>query len=114
MKQRISSHCLGCCYYDGAIAFLYSKLHFDLIEDTVLNDIQSVGFWICSKGCKLNSFPSSKAAASKIEIRKKLRIKQVDAFSQTLMILKSYKIYWIKLKSLENLLEAYGKITVFC
>jgi hypothetical protein len=31
----------------------------------------------------------------KEQIRKKLRIKQVDAFSQTLMILKSYKIYWI-------------------
>lgn len=38
MKQRIAHIALVVADYDEAIAFYTQKLHFDLIEDTVLND----------------------------------------------------------------------------
>ncbi|MFI0490183.1 VOC family protein [Flavobacterium sp.] len=38
MKQRIAHIALVVADYDEAIAFYTQKLHFDLIEDTVLNE----------------------------------------------------------------------------
>ena len=61
MKQRIAHIALVVADYDEAIAFYTQKLHFDLIEDSILSDTKR---WVlvAPKGCKDFSLLLAKAA----------------------------------------------------
>ena len=115
MKQRIAHIALVVADYDEAIAFYTQKLHFDLIEDTVLNDIKR---WVlvAPKGTIGFSLLLAKAAnkeqSEKVGNQTGGRVflfLNTDNFERDYQNLLDNKVEIIR----EPILEAYGKVAVF-
>ena len=115
MKQRIAHIALVVTDYDEAIAFYTQKLHFDLIEDTVLSDTKR---WVlvAPKGCKEFSLVFAKAANSKqldsVGNQTGGRVflfLNTDNFERDYQNLLDNQVEIIR----EPIIEAYGKIAVF-
>lgn len=115
MKQRIAHIALVVADYDEAIAFYTQKLHFDLIEDTVLNDTKR---WVlvAPKGTIGSSLLLAKAAnkeqSEKVGNQTGGRVflfLNTDNFERDYQNLLDNKVEIIR----EPILEAYGKVAVF-
>ena len=115
MKQRIAHIALVVDDYDEAIAFYTQKLHFDLIEDTVLNDTKR---WvlIAPKGAIGYSLLLAKAAtkeqSEKVGNQTGGRVflfLNTDDFERDYQNLLDNKVEIIR----EPILQAYGKVAVF-
>nr|WP_314835358.1 VOC family protein [uncultured Flavobacterium sp.] len=115
MKQRIAHIALVVADYDEAIAFYTQKLHFDLIEDTVLNDTKR---WVlvAPKGTIGFSLLLAKAAnkeqSEKVGNQTGGRVflfLNTDNFERDYQNLLDNKVEIIR----EPILEAYGKVAVF-
>jgi catechol 2,3-dioxygenase-like lactoylglutathione lyase family enzyme len=115
MKQRIAHIALVVADYDEAIAFYTQKLHFDLIEDTVLNDTKR---WVLvgPKGAIGFSLLLAKAAnkeqSEKVGNQTGGRVflfLNTDDFERDYQNLLDNQVEIIR----EPILEAYGKVAVF-
>lgn len=115
MKQRIAHIALVVADYDEAIAFYTQKLHFDLIEDTVLNDAKR---WVlvAPKGAIGFSLLLAKAAnkeqSEKVGNQTGGRVflfLNTDNFERDYQNLLDNQVKIIR----EPILEAYGKVAVF-
>jgi catechol 2,3-dioxygenase-like lactoylglutathione lyase family enzyme len=115
MKQRIAHIALVVADYDEAIAFYTQKLHFDLIEDTVLDDTKR---WVlvAPKGATGFSLLLAKAAnkeqSEKVGNQTGGRVflfLNTDNFERDYQNLLDNQVEIIR----EPILEAYGKIAVF-
>jgi catechol 2,3-dioxygenase-like lactoylglutathione lyase family enzyme len=115
MKQRIAHIALVVADYDEAIAFYTQKLHFDLIEDTVLNDTKR---WVlvAPKGTIGFSLLLAKAAnkeqSEKVGNQTGGRVflfLNTDNFERDYQNLLDNQVKIIR----EPILEAYGKVAVF-
>jgi catechol 2,3-dioxygenase-like lactoylglutathione lyase family enzyme len=115
MKQRIAHIALVVADYDEAIAFYTQKLHFDLIEDTVLNDTKR---WVlvAPKGTIGFSLLLAKAAnkeqSEKVGNQTGGRVflfLNTDDFERDYQNLLDNKVEIIR----EPILEVYGKVAVF-
>ena len=115
MKQRIAHIALVVADYDEAIAFYTQKLHFDLIEDSILNDTKR---WVlvAPKGCKEFSLVLAKAANSQQLDRvgnqtggRVFLFLNTDNFERDYQNLLDNQVEIIR----EPIVEAYGKIAVF-
>jgi catechol 2,3-dioxygenase-like lactoylglutathione lyase family enzyme len=115
MKQRIAHIALVVADYDEAIAFYTQKLHFDLIEDTVLNDTKR---WVlvAPKGTIGFSLLLAKAA-NKEQLEKVgnqtggrvFLFLNTDNFERDYQNLLDNQVEIIR----EPILEVYGKVAVF-
>ena len=115
MKQRIAHIALVVADYDEAIAFYTQKLHFDLIEDTVLNDTKR---WVlvAPKGTIGFSLLLAKAVNNEQLNRvgnqtggRVFLFLNTDNFERDYQNLLDNKVEIIR----EPILEAYGKVAVF-
>jgi catechol 2,3-dioxygenase-like lactoylglutathione lyase family enzyme len=115
MKQRIAHIALVVADYDEAIAFYTQKLHFDLIEDSVLNDSKR---WVlvAPKGAIGFSLLLAKAAnkeqSEKVGNQTGGRVflfLNTDNFERDYQNLLDNQVKIIR----EPILEAYGKVAVF-
>ena len=115
MKQSIAHIALVVADYDEAIAFYTQKLHFDLIEDTVLDDTKR---WIlvAPKGEMGFSLLLAKAAnkeqSEKVGNQTGGRVflfLSTDNFERDYQNLLDNQVEIIR----EPILETYGKIAVF-
>jgi catechol 2,3-dioxygenase-like lactoylglutathione lyase family enzyme len=115
MKQRIAHITLVVADYDEAITFYTQKLHFDLIEDTVLNDTKR---WVlvAPKGTIGFSLLLAKAAnkeqSEKVGNQTGGRVflfLNTDDFERDYQNLLDNKVEIIR----EPIMEAYGKVAVF-
>ena len=115
MKQRIAHIALVVADYDEAIDFYTQKLHFDLIEDSILNDTKR---WVlvAPKGCKEFSLVLAKAANSQQLGRvgnqtggRVFLFLNTDNFERDYQNLLDNQVEIIR----EPIIEAYGKIAVF-
>lgn len=115
MKQRIAHIALVVADYDEAIAFYTQKLHFDLIEDTVLNDTKR---WVLVAPKGTIGFSLLLAKAANKEQSEKVGNQtggcvflflNTDNFERDYQNLLDNKVEIIR----EPILEAYGKVAVF-
>jgi catechol 2,3-dioxygenase-like lactoylglutathione lyase family enzyme len=115
MKQRIAHIALVVADYDEAIAFYTQKLHFDLIEDTVLSDTKR---WVlvAPKGSKELSLLLAKAVNKEQLNRvgnqtggRVFLFLNTDNFDRDYQNLLDNQVEIIR----KPILEAYGKIAVF-
>jgi len=115
MKQRIAHIALVVADYDEAIAFYTQKLHFDLIEDTVLNDTKR---WVlvAPKGATGFSLLLAKAAnkeqSEKVGNQTGGRVflfLNTDNFERDYQNLLDNQVEIIR----EPIWESYGKVAVF-
>jgi catechol 2,3-dioxygenase-like lactoylglutathione lyase family enzyme len=115
MKQRIAHIALVVADYDEAIAFYTQKLHFDLIEDTVLNDTKR---WVlvAPKGTIGFSLLLAKAVNNEQLNRvgnqtggRVFLFLNTDNFERDYQNLLDNQVEIIR----EPILEAYGKVAVF-
>ncbi len=115
MKQRIAHIALVVADYDEAIAFYTQKLHFDLIEDTVLSDTKR---WVlvAPKGSKELSLLLAKAANTEQLNRvgnqtggRVFLFLNTDNFDRDYQNLLDNQVEIIR----KPILEVYGKIAVF-
>lgn len=115
MKQRIAHIALVVADYDEAIAFYTQKLHFDLIEDTVLNDTKR---WVLVAPKGKIGFSLLLAKAANKEQSEKVGNQtggrvflflNTDNFERDYQNLLDNKVEIIR----EPILEAYGKVAVF-
>jgi catechol 2,3-dioxygenase-like lactoylglutathione lyase family enzyme len=115
MKQKIAHIALVVADYDQAIAFYTQKLHFDLIEDTVLNDTKR---WVlvAPKGTIGFSLLLAKAVNNEQLNRvgnqtggRVFLFLNTDNFERDYQNLLDNQVEIIR----EPILEAYGKVAVF-
>ncbi|WP_269684503.1 VOC family protein [Flavobacterium lacustre] len=115
MKQRIAHIALVVTDYDEAIAFYTQKLHFDLIEDTVLNDTKR---WVlvAPKGTIGFSLLLAKAVNNEQLNRvgnqtggRVFLFLNTDNFERDYQNLLDNQVEIIR----KPILEAYGKVAVF-
>lgn len=115
MKQSIAHIALVVADYDEAIAFYTQKLHFDLIEDTILTDTKR---WVlvAPKGTIGFSLLLAKAVtkeqSEKVGNQTGGRVflfLNTDNFERDYQNLLDNKVEIIR----EPILEAYGKVAVF-
>jgi catechol 2,3-dioxygenase-like lactoylglutathione lyase family enzyme len=115
MKQSIAHIALVVADYDEAIAFYTQKLHFDLIEDTVLNDTKR---WVLVAPKGANGFSLLLAKAATKEQSEKVGNQtggrvflflNTDDFERDYQNLLDNKVEIIR----EPILEPYGKVAVF-
>jgi catechol 2,3-dioxygenase-like lactoylglutathione lyase family enzyme len=115
MKQRIAHIALVVADYDEAITFYTQKLHFDLIEDTVLNDTKR---WVlvAPKGTIGFSLLLAKAVNNEQLNRvgnqtggRVFLFLNTDDFERDYQNLLDNQVEIIR----EPILEAYGKVAVF-
>ena len=115
MNQRIAHIALVVADYDEAIAFYTQKLHFDLIEDTVLNDTKR---WVLVAPKGKIGFSLLLAKAANKEQSEKVGNQtggrvflflNTDNFERDYQNLLDNKVEIIR----EPILEAYGKVAVF-
>nr|WP_315165585.1 VOC family protein [uncultured Flavobacterium sp.] len=115
MKQRIAHIALIVADYDEAIAFYTQKLHFDLIEDTFLDDTKR---WVlvAPKGAIGFSLLLAKAVNNEQLNRvgnqtggRVFLFLNTDNFERDYQNLLDNQIEIIR----EPILEAYGKVAVF-
>ena len=115
MKQRIAHIALVVADYDEAIAFYTQKLHFDLIEDTVLNDTKR---WVLVAPKGTIGFSLLLAKAVNKEQSEKVGNQtggrvflflNTDNFERDYQNLLDNQVKIIR----EPILEAYGKVAVF-
>jgi catechol 2,3-dioxygenase-like lactoylglutathione lyase family enzyme len=115
MKQRIAHIALVVADYDEAIAFYTQKLHFDLIEDTFLDDTKR---WVlvAPKGAIGFSLLLAKAVNNEQLNRvgnqtggRVFLFLNTDNFERDYQNLLDNQIEIVR----EPILEAYGKVAVF-
>ena len=115
MKQRIAHIALVVADYDEAIAFYTQKLHFDLIEDSILNDTKR---WVlvAPKGSQEFSLLLAKAVNKEQLERvgnqtggRVFLFLNTDNFERDYQNLLDNQVEIIR----EPIIEAYGKIAVF-
>jgi catechol 2,3-dioxygenase-like lactoylglutathione lyase family enzyme len=115
MKQRIAHIALVVADYDEVIAFYTQKLHFDLIEDTILNDTKR---WVLvapkgSHGCSLLLAKAvNKEQLNSIGNQTGGRVflfLHTDNFERDYQNLLANKIKIVR----EPMIEIYGKVAVF-
>ncbi len=115
MKQRIAHLALVVADYDEAIAFYTQKLHFDLIEDTILNDTKR---WVlvAPKGSHGFSLLLAKAVNKEQLERvgnqtggRVFLFLNTDNFERDYQNLLNNQVEIIR----KPLMEAYGKVAVF-
>lgn len=115
MKQRIAHIALVVADYDEAIAFYTQKLHFDLIEDTILSETKR---WVlvAPKGAQDFSLLLAKAANKEQLERvgnqtggRVFLFLNTDNFERDYQNLLDNKVKIIR----EPTIEVYGKIAVF-
>jgi catechol 2,3-dioxygenase-like lactoylglutathione lyase family enzyme len=115
MKQRIAHIALVVADYDEAIAFYTQKLHFDLIEDTVLNDTKR---WVLVAPQGAIGFSLLLAKAANKEQSEKVGNQtggrvflflNTDDFERDYQNLLDNQVKIIR----EPIQEAYGKVAVF-
>ena len=115
MKQRIAHIALVVADYDEAIAFYTQKLHFDLIEDTVLNETKR---WVlvAPKGSKELSLLLAKAVTNEHLERvgnqtggRVFLFLNTDNFDRDYQNLLDNQVQIIR----EPRIESYGKVAVF-
>ena len=115
MKQKIAHIALLVGDYDDAITFYTQKLHFDLIEDTVLNDTKR---WVLVAPKGKIGFSLLLAKAANKEQSEKVGNQtggrvflflNTDNFERDYQNLLDNKVEIIR----EPILEAYGKVAVF-
>lgn len=115
MKQRIAHIALVVADYDEAIAFYTQKLHFDLIEDTILSETKR---WVlvAPKGAQEFSLLLAKAANKEQLERvgnqtggRVFLFLDTDNFERDYQNLLDNKVEIVR----EPTIEVYGKIAVF-
>ncbi|WP_395049736.1 VOC family protein [Flavobacterium sp.] len=115
MKQRIAHIALVVADYDEAIAFYTQKLHFDLIEDTILDDTKR---WVlvAPKGSQGFSLLLAKAVNKEQLDRvgnqtggRVFLFLNTDNFERDYQNLLDNQVEIIR----KPIIEAYGKIAVF-
>lgn len=115
MKQRIAHIALVVADYDEAIAFYTQKLHFDLIEDTILSETKR---WVlvAPKGAQDFSLLLAKAANKEQLERvgnqtggRVFLFLNTDNFERDYQNLLDNKVEIVR----EPTIEVYGKIAVF-
>jgi len=115
MKQRIAHIALVVADYDEAIAFYTQKLHFDLIEDSILNNTKR---WVlvAPKGSQEFSLLLAKAVNKEQLVRvgnqtggRVFLFLNTDNFERDYQNLLDNQVEIIR----EPIIEAYGKIVVF-
>lgn len=115
MKQRIAHIALVVADYDEAIAFYTQKLHFDLIEDTILSETKR---WVlvAPKGAQEFSLLLAKAANKEQLERvgnqtggRVFLFLNTDNFERDYQNLLDNKVEIVR----EPTIEVYGKIAVF-
>jgi catechol 2,3-dioxygenase-like lactoylglutathione lyase family enzyme len=115
MKQRIAHIALVVADYDDAIAFYTQKLHFDLIEDTVLS-VTKRWVLVAPKGSQEFSLVLAKAVNKEQLERvgnqtggRVFLFLNTDNFERDYQNLLDNQVEIIR----EPIIEAYGKIAVF-
>ena len=115
MKQRIAHIALVVADYDEAIAFYTQKLHFDLIEDTILN-VTKRWVLVAPKACKKFSLLLAKAANKEQLDRvgnqtggRVFLFLDTDNFERDYQNLLDNQVKIVR----EPTIEVYGKIAVF-
>jgi catechol 2,3-dioxygenase-like lactoylglutathione lyase family enzyme len=115
MKQRIAHIALVVADYDEAIAFYTQKLHFDLIEDTVLS-VTKRWVLVAPKGSQEFSLVLAKAVNKEQLERvgnqtggRVFLFLNTDNFERDYQNLLDNQVEIIR----EPIIEAYGKIAVF-
>jgi catechol 2,3-dioxygenase-like lactoylglutathione lyase family enzyme len=115
MKQRIAHIALVVADYDEAIAFYTQKLHFDLIEDTILSETKR---WVlvAPKGAQEFSLLLAKAVNKEQLERvgnqtggRVFLFLNTDNFERDYQNLLDNKVEIVR----EPTIEVYGKIAVF-
>ena len=115
MKQRIAHIALVVADYDEAIAFYTQKLHFDLIEDTILSETKR---WVlvAPKGAQEFSLLLAKAANKEQLERvgnqtggRVFLFLDTDNFERDYQNLLDNQVKIVR----EPTIEVYGKIAVF-
>lgn len=115
MQQHIAHIALVVADYDEAIDFYCNKLHFDLLEDTILSETKR---WVrvAPKGAKECCLLLAKAATNLQQTRignqtggRVFLFLYTDAFERDYQNLLAHQIKIIRQPSM----EVYGKVAVF-